>query len=61
MGSTGCSTSAAKVSIKTGVKDPGTKLIVEGGKRISFEEIKRDVERGVAWYNAHHSAKWRIH
>jgi hypothetical protein len=61
MANQSCSSSAAKMSLPIGVKDPGMQMIVEGGKRVSFEQIKRDVEYGVGYFNAKRPIQFRIH
>jgi len=60
MGTIGAATSAAKLNRRVGVKTHGNKLIVEKKKWVGMSELKRDVERGIQFYNSNHPHKMWI-
>ena len=54
-------TSAASVNLPTGIRTHSRKVLVEGGKWISIEALKRSIcIYGIAYFNARRPANCRV-
>ena len=55
----GSATSAAKMNLRSGVTDPGIKIYVEHGRKVSSNELKRDAENGSNYFWNNPEKPWR--